>query len=192
MINDLKEKLLVALARKNDPEAFAKIYNKYIKDIYRYILFRVPNKEIAQDLAHDTFANLLRFYIKDSSKEIESLRGLIYQIAKNFIADYYRKEKADIFPLTRISEEGKQFEIGIADEMINLDEIVDKNILADRMFDYIADIKNDDYRQIIQLRFVENKEFEEISEIMEKEISTLRVVLHRALQQLKKKILDDK
>jgi len=190
MLTNIHEKLLIGLVRRNDSEAFAEIYNKYVKDIFRYIFFRVPTKDVAQDLTHDVWTNLLQ-YIKNSNRdrEIENLRALIYHLARNSIANYYKRENVTIVPLTEAGKEGEVVETEMGKE-IDLGEQIDKETLAAKIFDYIAEIKNEDYRQIIQLRFVENKDFKEIAEIMEKEASTLRVVLHRAMQQLKKKILE--
>ena len=49
-----EEKELIKRAQK-DPEVFAKLYDEYYPKIFGYILKRVANFEIAQDITSETF-----------------------------------------------------------------------------------------------------------------------------------------
>jgi RNA polymerase sigma-70 factor, ECF subfamily len=190
MSNKLKEKLLVALVKRNDPEAFAVIYNEYVKKIYRYVYFRVASREITQDLTQDTFTRLL-VYLKNSERSIDNLQALIYQIARSVVAAHYtEREKMFLVELPQ-EKRGEEYTTEELPADVDLEVDFDQQIIKEKMAGYINKIVNDDYREIVTLRFVEQMDFDEIAQIMEKDVATLRVVLHRALQQLKKKILED-
>ena len=54
-----EEKELIKQAQK-DPEVFAKLYDEYYPKIFGYILKRVANFEIAQDITSETFFKALK------------------------------------------------------------------------------------------------------------------------------------
>ena len=79
--------LLYRLKIKRDPEAFAKIYDRHVESIYRFVIIKLPRKEDAQDITAETFTRLWQHLQKH--KDITNLRAFLYQIARNLVADFY-------------------------------------------------------------------------------------------------------
>lgn len=75
-MNLKEEKELVKRAQK-DPEVFAKLYDEYYPKIFGYILRRVANLEIAQDITSETFFKVL--------KNFGSFAGRIFPFLLGFI-----------------------------------------------------------------------------------------------------------
>lgn len=70
---------------------FAKIYEDYNKDVYRFTLIICSNSDLAIDICHETFAKALDKIDKfDWSVDI---RAWLFIIARNCLYDYYRKNK---------------------------------------------------------------------------------------------------
>ena len=55
MKGNLKEKYLIFRAKNKDADAFSRVYDLYVENIYRFIFFKVSSREDAQDLTYDVF-----------------------------------------------------------------------------------------------------------------------------------------
>jgi RNA polymerase sigma-70 factor (ECF subfamily) len=181
-LNEKKE--LINLAQK-DPEVFAKVYVQYYPKIFGYVLRRTVNLEIAQDITSETFFKAL--------KKLWQLRWLntsfsswLYRIATNEINLYFRRGKYKSASLDELQELGF--------EPVSLHnpetEIIEAQEKLNRHQDFIVcqqkiarlDIK---YQEVITLRFFEQKQIKEISEILGKSEGTIKSLLHRGLEKLR-------
>ncbi len=172
-MNKLTEKLLLfRIQTKRDPEAFAKLYDAYVKQIYRFVFFKVNNREQAEDISADVFLKAWNYL--QENKEVQSFSGLLYRMARNAIIDLYRARASQPGLLSEdveVSDKGKwqeRIEISIANESV------------------VAGLKKlkQEYQEVITLRFVEELDIPEIAEIMNKKKVAVRVTLHRALKKL--------
>ena len=82
---------LLARARRLDPEALAMIHDTYYTAIYRYIAFRVGERETAEDLASEVFTRLLTA-LRDRNAPQNTLRGWLYGVAARVVADHHRRQ----------------------------------------------------------------------------------------------------
>lgn len=86
-----EEKEFVERARR-DPDAFGKLYEQYYSQIFSYVLKRVANIEIAQDITSEIFFKALKNVGQFRWQDI-SFSFWLYRIATNEITDYFRKDK---------------------------------------------------------------------------------------------------
>lgn len=179
MSGKLSEKLLLyRVQTKNDPEAYAKLYDEYVKRIYRFVYFKISNHEEAEDITSEVFLKAWN-YLKDK-KEIKSFAGLLYRIARNLIIDHYRARATK--PVTTST-------VTIADETI---EVGDGGAWTEKLQiklesqDVLQAIKKlkQEYQEVITLRYVDELGIDEIAEITGKGKIAVRVTLHRALKKL--------
>lgn len=156
---------------------FEKIYNKHIDKIYRFIFLKVGTQEVAEDLCGQVFAKGWRKF--KSGAGIQNIAAYLYQIARAEIADYYRKEaKYKI-----VSAEVVQ----VVDPAASPEEI--QRVQSD--FEIVrASLNkiNEDYQNALILRYIDGLSIKKIAEIMEKKEGAVRVMLHRALKELREKI----
>ena len=85
-----RERDLVERARTS-PEAFSELYEHYMPLIYRYLLRRTGNVEVAEDLTATSFEKALRHLEKFQWKDV-SFSAWLYRIATNTLVDHYRRE----------------------------------------------------------------------------------------------------
>ena len=171
----LDEKILIFRLRVGkDPEAFGKLYDKYVSRIYRFIYFKVPTQEEAQDLTSEAF--LKPWQHISEGKAVRTLGPLIFQIARNLVVDFYRSRSRTP---PQVSAE-------------DIADIVDEKSLArlqlqgdlQTLRSALQHLK-DEYREALVLRYIEGLSPGEISGIIGKSGVATRVLLHRALQTLK-------
>ncbi len=80
-------------------------WQAYRAELYRFILKRVRNKALAEDIVHDV---LIKAYTQQAMlKDRRKLRPWLYQITRNAIIDYYRLQKPlETVPDDLMSKEG--------------------------------------------------------------------------------------
>jgi len=178
------EKDLIKRAQK-EPEAFAKLYDKYYPQIFGYILKRVANLEIAQDITSETFFKALKSLWKFRWKNI-SFSAWLYRIANNEIANYYRKNRYLVS--LEILRDKQGFEPVVLHnpeiEFLEAEEKLKKHQDFLKIQEKISQLPIK-YQEVITLRFFERKKIKEISEILGKKEGTIKSLLHRGLEKLK-------
>ncbi|KKQ27881.1 MAG: RNA polymerase, sigma-24 subunit, ECF subfamily [Candidatus Magasanikbacteria bacterium GW2011_GWC2_37_14] len=180
MVRILNEKWLVYQVRaKKDPEAFASLYDLYVEKIYRFVYFKINNKEDAEDIVSSVFLKVWSYLIEYTEKEIDSFSGLIYKIARNLVIDHYR-EKGKIK-----KEDLEDFEELPAEE--NNYETVATNMEVEQLMVVIKKMKQD-YQEVLLLKHVEELSTAEIAEILGKSQVGVRITLHRAIKKLQEMV----
>lgn len=86
------EAKLVARA-KEDRQAFAPIYRRYVEPVYRYCYYRLGSRKAAEDATSQVFAKALAAL--PSHRQERSFRSWVFAIAHNVVADIYRDQQPD-------------------------------------------------------------------------------------------------
>jgi RNA polymerase sigma-70 factor (ECF subfamily) len=181
MRTQIAEKILLyKVVVKGDPEAYGKLYDLYVSKIYRFIFLKVRTREDAEDLTNDVFLKTWNYLIKDKDKDgvVRNFSGLVYQIARNIIVDYYRKKAKNVVELT----DNKYLE-NLQERREVLRQIEINQDVA-RTFKLLRKLKQE-YQEVILLRYTEELSIKEIADILSKSPSSVRVAIHRALKKLK-------
>jgi len=175
-----KDKQILSRLKNKDKEVFIKVYDDFAGDIYRFVYFKVGHVEEAKDLTSMIFLKTWNHIQNNSLTSSSTLRALLYKIARTSIVDYYR-------------ETGNKLEVSLDDETHPIDLADDKADLAGDM-DRAANLASircklpllkEEYREIIVLKFVNDLDIDEISEVTGKTKGNIRVLLHRSLAALK-------
>lgn len=174
--SDKKMQALVEKVQKGDSNAFGEIYDLLLDKIYRFVFFKVSDKQEAEDLTEQVFLkawkNIMSY--KNTGAKFETW---LFRIARNTVIDYYRTKKQKI----TINDEIMQT---IPDGKKSPEEVLDNKLLTENIIDKIK-LLSENYREIISLKFIEEKENQEISEILGKSEENVRVLQSRALKALK-------
>lgn len=149
------------------------IYETYVEDIFRYMMFRLKNREKALDLTQEVFVRMWQSYLS-KGKEIAYPKALLYKIAHNILVNSYERDKKHE-SLDDLSEEG--FEV----EDVSTKESFEVKDLHDAL-----EKLPDKYSDLIMLRYIEGFSIKEIAEMYEESDNVISVRLHRAIDQLKK------
>jgi len=183
----LDEKRLVSRAQK-DPEVFGEIFDRYYNPIFGYILKRVGNVHIAQDIVSETFFKALDRLWQFRWRNI-SIGSWLYRIATNEMNQYFRKQKHQPHSLDSLLEE-KDFEL--QDKIDILKEIIEqeRELAQAKKWQVVRrhiEVLPEKYQEVLVLRYFENKKIREIAEILGKKEGTIKSLLSRATNQLKEK-----
>jgi len=166
---------LVNKAAHGDMEAFGQLYSIYLDRIYRYALYQVKDKMMAEDIAEETFLKAWKA-IKTCKGKGKTFSSWIYRIAHNHIINtrrsFHRFSDIDVEKLDTSNESGLVFEM-------NSDQ--------QELLDSIAELPQNQ-AQVITLKFIEGFDNREIGKILGKSEGAIRVSQLRALTALRQKI----
>ncbi len=186
-MNKLKQLILISRIKKGDNRAFQEVYRMMADKVYRFIFFRLPNETESEDVLQNVF---LKFwsYAREDKSEVKNLSALLYRLAKNEVADYYRSRARDendhSASLETVDLEAVEYKLS-DDKHLKVDWEMDLKINIKNIREKISHLENDEYREVIELRFFDDLSHKEIAEIMDKPEKNVRVLLHRAVKKLK-------
>ena len=170
---------LVKLSLENQ-ENFLHIVNRYEQRLLAFIL-RISNVSVdeAKDLLQEVFIKIYQ-NINDFDADLR-FSSWIYRITRNHVISHYRKTKNQPQPLPFELDE-QTFE-SLATEFA-IDKHIDHQLLKKSIFNALNKI-NPKYREVIILKYFEEKNYSEISEILKKPNGTVATMLHRGKKQFK-------
>ena len=167
-------KKLILQAKKGDKNAFGALYSTLYVPLYRYVVSKSHDNELANDICQQTF---LRFYEALSSYEPEkSPLAYLFTIAKRLLINHGEKKTFESFDDTLLETYSSD------DSEAILDEAHIKN-LATTINTYLPSLSNDE-QEVIRLYFFAELSYKEISNITEKEEVYIRKIKERALKKL--------
>ncbi len=154
-------------------EQFIESYNEHVDAIFRYILFRVYNRQRAHDMTQEVFTKVWKVLV--DGKNIENLRAFLYKVAYHLIVDESRKKKEQ--SLDVLKEVG--FEITGNDEKFSQD-MVDIQIIVERI-----ENMGENYRDILLMRYVDDLPVGEIASALGLSENVVSVRIHRGIKKLR-------
>jgi RNA polymerase sigma-70 factor (ECF subfamily) len=157
-------------------------YDLYVDHIYRFIYFKVSNKETAEDFSSAVFLKTWNYLQDGNFLECKTLKALLYKIARNLIIDHYRKASSQ----QNISLEESTGDYGpeIVDDNQDIARQADVSISITRIEKKLAELK-DEYREVLVMRYVDELSISEMAKILDKPKGNVRVLIHRATNALK-------
>ncbi|OLO26776.1 RNA polymerase subunit sigma-70 [Alkalihalophilus pseudofirmus] len=161
----------------SDWKTLEDLYALYYEEIFRYLYQRTRQKELAQDLAQDTF--LKAFNGLASFKGKSSVRTWLYTIAHHTFINWYRRETKYIqHPIEEtFSLEQKTYK--------NPEDVVTAKAEQAQLLAAIYSLK-EDYQTVLILREYQELSYDEIAEIVGWKLSKVKTNLHRAKLELRK------
>jgi len=184
---NLQEEKELILKAQTDQKAFGQLYDEHYSKIFNYIVKRVLVIEIAQDIASEVFIKCFKNLWQFKWRNI-ALSSWLYRIAINEIANYYRKNATQIVSLDRLLEENG-FELSLEEnprtELIKAQEELEQHQEFLKLQTQITKLPLH-YQTVLTLRFFEKKKIQEISQILGKKEGTIKSLLSRGLEQLRK------
>lgn len=155
------------------------IIERYEKKLLNYI-FRISDmpREEAEDILQDVFVKVY-LYINDFNRNLK-FSSWIYRITHNLVIDKVRKEKFTI----KMNSEDKNKMIEKIKDDFNIENEVDNDLLKQNI-DKIFSEMDKKYKDILELKYLEDKDYNEISDILSKPIGTVGTLINRAKKQFK-------
>ena len=178
---------VVALAKDGGEEAYRELIRRYERPVFSLIFRMVRNRELAEDLSQETFIKVLNAV--QSYRPEFKFSSWVFKIANNAAIDHLRKRELDTLSLEgsphadtpelieatalQISERGES----------QLQEVENRELggTIERAIERLRP----EYRSCILLRHVEGRTYEEIAEVLNLPLGTVKTYIHRARNELR-------
>jgi RNA polymerase sigma-70 factor, ECF subfamily len=186
----LTDQQVVELARDGRETAFRELIGRYQRPVFSLIYRLVRDREKAEDLAQETFIKVLNALNRyDPSYKFSSW---IFKIAHNTSLDHLRKKEPETLsidgsPHARTAAETEASTLTPVSGTQTPEEYTANRELGSEIEAAIG-LLRPEYRTAIVLCHVEGRPYEEIAEIMEVPLGTVKTYIHRARNELKKQL----
>src|ERR1041384_5340969 len=177
--NDVDERSLVEAAQR-DASRFAEIYERYFDLVYAYVVRRVRDRAVTEDLTSEVFRkalqNLPRFKWTGAP-----FGAWLIRIASNLIADRAKRAGREVMA------DEPSLDAAAIDEPVNSQSQQSNLEAAERrahLFRLVAALP-DDQRRVVALRFAEEKSISEIAAELNRSEGAIKQLQFRALVNLR-------
>jgi RNA polymerase sigma-70 factor, ECF subfamily len=192
-----EEQDCVARAQQGDPEAIGRLYDHYVKPLYRFCLARVGNETDAEDLTEEIFLKVMRslhtFHWRpvawpvsngrhpDAVDEPTSpFRAWLFRIARNHVVSHYRREA-----IRTTSGEVPEW---LPDARRGPAELAETRLTIEEVFALVDQLPQAQ-RDVIRLRFGAGLSVQETAEALDKQPTNVKVLQHKGVKRLKELLL---
>ncbi|MFU8860016.1 MAG: RNA polymerase sigma factor [Cyclonatronaceae bacterium] len=175
-------------ARSGNQDAYRALTRKYERAIYYHINKIVRDTGMVDDLVQETF--LKAFNNIQSYDTSFAFSTWLYRIATNHSIDYLRKKKLKTLSIDQpVHTKDGELSIDLPDENAHSDSRIISHERSN-ILKHAIEILPDRYRVIIQLRHMEEKSYEEIAQLLDLPLGTVKAHIFRARELLYKYLKD--
>lgn len=160
-------------------EGFLQLMDTFKEPVYWHIRRLVVSHEDAEDILQETFINVYRF--AGSFKGESRIYTWLYRIATNECTKHFRKNKSWLKNVKSINEATTGALLG--NDLENSDEILVKFQKA------ILQLP-EKQRIVFNLRYYDDLSYEDISQILNSSVNTLKTNYHYASEKIKQYLID--
>lgn len=176
---------LVRRARNGEEAAFSALLDSYNTAILNYCHRLIGNRDLALDLAQETF--IKAFLSIDKFDENKKFSPWIYRIAHNLCVDYLRKKRLPTEAMHYEDASGGEVLVDIADSTAAPDALLERKEIRANFENALAGL-DEIYREPLVLRHQEQMSYQEICDTLEIPIGTVKARIHRGRGLLKESL----
>ena len=181
---DLSDMDILAEVSAGNVDAYGKIVGRYNGRLYNFIYRFVGDRETAEDIVQETF--LRAFRKRKEYRAIANFSTWLFTIAGNLAKSELRRRKRwRMFSLERDEETDTGMEL--PDNSAPPDKVAESSLADVQIQEAIASLP-DNYKQVILLRDVQGMSYQEISEIVDCPVGTVKSRVNRARLKLQQKL----
>lgn len=170
-----------------DSREYGALVTRFAAPLSRYVVRLAGlSPDDAQDVLQEVFIKVYRNL--NSYNPQMPLSSWVYRIAHNETITHLRKNAARP-AVSMDSEEGEAIAATLRSDL-DLSKELDEKIVAERIQEVVNSLP-ERYRDVVVLRYFEDKDYQEISDILKKPPGTVATLLSRAKEKLKKMVTDN-
>jgi RNA polymerase sigma-70 factor (ECF subfamily) len=173
---------LVKKARAGDRAAFAQLISLFWEDVFRLVYYRTRSSMDAEDLTQEIFLRAFRNILR--LKEVDRFRPWLFRIAVNRVRDFHRKKR-----FQSLFSHFEDHEDSVTENGACCNPVAEDKHLKNEFWDHVNALMNKlsaGEREVFILRFMDQLQIKEISEVLKKRESTVKTHLYRAIRKFKK------
>ncbi len=178
---------VVQRARAGHEDAYRELLRRYQRPVFSLIYRMVRDRELAEDLAQETFVKVLNAL--DSYRSEFKFSSWIFKIANNAAIDHLRRRQLDTLsldgaPQATTPERVEATALQVSDRGESPLQEMEARELGSAIEQAIGKLRPE-YRACIILRHIEDRPYEEIADILDLPLGTVKTYIHRARAELK-------
>ncbi|HAG27500.1 TPA: hypothetical protein DCG61_01815 [Patescibacteria group bacterium] len=154
-------------------QQFERDYELYSDAMFRFLYFRVRNRERALELTQDVFTRFWHYLSKGN--QVEHPRAFLFRSARNAFINEIRTDK-NTTSLDSLVESGLE----IAEPGPDIPTLVTQKEAVDKLQKL-----DSRYREVLIMRYVDGMAVKEIAEILNEKQNTISVWIKRGLEKFK-------
>lgn len=182
----LEDRELVAAILNGEQERFADLVQRYERRLINYVYRMIRNYEDAHDLAQEIFIKV--YMALDRYDPKYQFSTWIFRIAQNTAIDQIRKKTLPEESLTKEDrQEGGERQMQIEADVVSPYRAVFNVEMAGAIETAVQDLP-EDYRDLIELRHFAELSYDEIAEVKQLPLGTVKNKLFRARNMLKERL----
>jgi RNA polymerase sigma-70 factor (ECF subfamily) len=187
-LNELTdEELILEFQRNGTISAYEILVQRYKNPLINYVFRFLGDYEACVDIVQETMIKVYRY--KDSYSSIAKFSTWIYTIAGNLArTEYQRRKRRKIISINSYGDQ-KDETYEIPDESFNPEKTTDSGIKEKIIQDALGKVSKA-YREAVILRDIQDLSYEEISEITNLPVGTVKSRINRGRAQLQKLLKD--
>jgi len=191
-LEGLSDREVVELAKAGKEAAYRELLRRYERPVFSLIYRMVRHRALAEDLAQETFVKVLNAL--DTYRPEYKFSSWIFKIANNAAIDQLRRRELDTLSLdgapdARTPDEVSATALQAADHSESPLEELESRETGTAIERAIGRLRPE-YRTCILLRHVEGRSYEEIAEVMDLPLGTVKTYIHRARIELREYLAD--
>ena len=186
-LNEFSDEELILEFQTNGTErAFEILVQRFKNPLTNFVYRFLGDYDGCADIVQDTFVKVYRY--KDSYSSLAKFSTWIYTIAGNLArTEYQRRRRRNFFSISSYGDEEKTFEI--PDNSYRPDVTADASMKNEIIQKALLKVR-DSYREAVILRDIQELSYEEIAEIMQIEVGTVKSRINRGRAELQKYLKD--
>ncbi len=181
-----EDQILIQEVLNGKKQAFEELMKKYSKKIFNYTVRFVYNSEIAAELTQDFFIKI--YHLLPRYNFQYKFTTWSYRILHNLIIDYLRKNsvKIDSLDSTDISFKAAQEGQSITPDTAAAN--LEKDEFKKELWQLVEKLPPA-HRELIYLRYIQELKYEEIAEVLDQPIGTIKNKLFKIRELLKGELI---
>ncbi len=188
--SSLEDDGLVKDAIGGAEKAYTKLVNKYERALHFHIQKMIKSRDKVEDLVQEVFVKA--FDNLQSYNDNYAFSTWLYRIATNHTIDYLRKKKLKTLSIDEsVQSSDGEMKMQLPDQSAQ----TDKNIIRSQRQKMVQKAIDDlpaKYRDVIKLRHMQEKSYQEIAEVLDAPLGTVKAHIFRAREMLYKALKDNR
>lgn len=176
----MEEAELIARAQQGDKEAYIELIRIHQQTVEKFAFQCGVHSNDLADVSQEVFVKLYRFLHQFKQDRFTTW---LYKITLNATRDYYRKEQRELAKEDKLNEQRQTILLSAEDDVLLFEE--------DKLLHNAIQALDEKYRYPIVLYYFHELKYEEIAEVLNISLSTVKVRLLRAKEKLKAALMQE-
>lgn len=169
---------------------FNEIYDKNYKMVLGFVIRKMNNVHVAEELTNDIFMKVHK-HLDNYDENKSALKTWIMNITSNTVIDYYRKKKLDTISLNKDMDSSEGKTTSFIDNLVDYNptpyQTLNSKENVNKIETEISNLNKSEF-EVAYYYFSEQLSYQEIADIMQINLGTVKVKISRARKTLQSKL----